>query len=623
VLKPTLLVRALVSIALVALNASSPTVAQTVPDPKPAFNVALPRVNALAQLGETYAIGDMRVDGNWAIAIADPVPGSAFNSIPVHNAVPMIGVYEAATSSWQIIIPTPANAAEFNALLANLPTTLMDDATRAFFERPLPRGHVGGTRAANFSGHRLPYKKGLIGYAFSKDASGHVNQVDFDIQGLASQGDVLASKAGTVVFVKESSNSGACGNFSTIWRQANMVVIEHAPGELSWYVHLAWNSVPVNVGDVVAAGTKIGIEGDTGYACGIHVHYMVSSGHTAWTNPSDPNAAPWASTNSLAPTDFDEVSWAAIQNGKTYVSQNDGQSSCPAPGLQSPADGAVVTTSIATLAWAGVSNCTFDGYRVRVKTVSDPETGGVTLYDLSEQTLSRTVTISPTWHYQDVYWSVRANGAGAPWATRKLRVEPTITGTYSLFTQTNFAGDVLTGSTTISDLASMSFDNKARSLTLDAGLSVVLCSDVTFLGDCARATGPTQIANLDVLGTGLSGTISSIRVCANACPPAPITPTITSPISPTVVLSGTPITLKWQGTGDVYQVDLNGGALTTTRTLIWTSGAQRDLGDLPASMQPYRVRVRAANAFGSSAWGEATFMVTPAQRLFVPNVLRP
>ncbi len=304
-LKPTTLIRAFISIALIALTASSPTAAQTIADPQSAFQAALPRANAQAVLGERYRFQDIQVAGNWAVAVAEPVPGSAFNNIQLHSAMPMIGLYDPNAYGWQVVIPTPANAAEFNALLTNLPTSLMDEATKAYFEQPLAQNRIGGLRAINYTGHKLPWKKNLIGYAFSKDASGHVNQVDFDIQGLASTADVLASKPGTVVFVKESSNAGQCGNFSNVWKQANMVVLQHAPAEFSWYVHLAFNSVPVAVGDVVTAGTKVGIEGETGYACGVHVHYMVSGGHTASTTPATPmprrGPAPTASRQQTSP----------------------------------------------------------------------------------------------------------------------------------------------------------------------------------------------------------------------------------------------------------------------------------------------------------------------------------
>ena len=505
-----------------------------------------------------------------------------------------------------------------------MPSTLMDQATKAYLSQPLKTratGPLGGTAPANFKGYKLPWAKGLIGYAFNKDGPGHISQIDFDIGGLALTGDVLANKPGTVVFAKQSSNSGACSY--SAWKQANIVVVQTAPSEYAWYVHLAYYSVPVHVGDTVTLGTKLGVEGTTGFACGTHVHFMVSSDHTPWTNPVNPNDAPWSADNSLAPTDFDEVSWAAIVNGNTYVSQNaPGATVCMAPALQTPADGALISASTTTLAWSAPNNCTFDTFGVRVKTVSDPDSGGAVLFDGQTQTPSQTLTINPSWNYQDVFWSVRASSVGAAWATRRIHIETAITGTYTLFDQPNFAGAVLTGSATITNLTTVNFANRAQSLKLDPNVGIVLCTEVNLRGDCARALGPTDIMSLTTLSPSLLGNVNSLRVCAGACLPAPLTPTLQSPVGGAVVLSGTPVVLKWQGGGDAFDVEVSGGALSATRTLTWANATQRSPGALAASDKPYHWRVRAANAFGTSPWAEGAFLVVPGRAVYVPVISR-
>ena len=142
---------------------------------------------------------------------------------------------------WIVMMGTPANANVFNALLMTLPATLIDASTKDFISQSAQSSQSNPLSANNMSGHRLPWRKGLQAYIAQRDGSGHVNQVDFDIQGLAASGDVAASKAGTVVFVKESSNSGSCdgANFSNVWKQTNVVVVRHSASEYSWYVHLA------------------------------------------------------------------------------------------------------------------------------------------------------------------------------------------------------------------------------------------------------------------------------------------------------------------------------------------------------------------------------------------------
>jgi len=628
--RPTLLVSLIMAAALLATSASPPTLAQERDALRRAFEAMLPRLNARAAWGESYTLGEVASDGRWAFAIAEPIPASGFAGFTPHIAVPLIGIRE--EHGWLVIAPSPANATEFNVLLNNLPVQLADEATKAYFEQPLPHTGQGAARIQNFTGHKLPWKKGLQAWAFSKDAAGHVNQVDFDIQGLAATGDVLASKPGVVVFVKESSNAGACGNFSSVWKQANMVVVQHGPNEYSWYVHLAYDSVPVNVGDAVSAGAKLGVEGDTGFACGKHVHFMVSSEPATWTNPADPNAAPWPKTSTLAPVDFVEVPWSAIQNGQTYISQNDGAPPsppppppCPAPGLQSPEDGAIANAQSVVFAWASVNGCAHDGrYMLRVRTAPDMNTGGTLIAEVITGALSSTLTISSAWNYRDLYWSVRANGDGAAWAdARRLRIEPTITGVYTLYNGLNFTGAIFTGSQTITDLQTVGLDDWTRSLVLDPGVGVILCSDAGLHGECGRAVGPAQFGNLDDLAQGLSGSVSSIRVCGGVCPPGPLVPTLTTPISGQLMLSGPPIALHWRGAeGEMYRGELWGGALTTTFAFGWITGTQWLAGPLAASETPYTWRVRASNGFGDSAWAQASFVVTPSQPVYLPTVQR-
>lgn len=183
-----------------------------------------------------------------------------------------------------------------------------------------------GSEAApvgSFTGYVLPWPVGQVGAVVRRDGVDHQYQVDFDIPG-----PVVAVKPGTVVFVKQSSNSG-CGSLSC-WQQANMVVVQHDSGEYSWYVHLAYGSVPVVVGTYVSAGTRLGMEGATGYATGPHLHFMVSSGHTAWTNPGDPNAAPWAT--GIYPVNFLEAAWGNLSGWPTSANGADVSVACQAAG---------------------------------------------------------------------------------------------------------------------------------------------------------------------------------------------------------------------------------------------------------------------------------------------------
>jgi hypothetical protein len=184
-----------------------------------------------------------------------------------------------------------------------------DEAESDFMDEPIASS---AEAVSSYRGHYFPWPAGQTASVLQRDGTSHENQVDFNIPGT-----VCASKSGTVVFVKQSSTHTGCGDLSC-WQKANLVVIQHDSGEYSWYYHLAPWSVPVQVGSYVSAGTKIGIEGTTGFSTTPHLHFMVSTGHNPWTNPSDPNVAPWATD--IVSIDFGETPWTSVSGNQ--VSQN-------------------------------------------------------------------------------------------------------------------------------------------------------------------------------------------------------------------------------------------------------------------------------------------------------------
>jgi murein DD-endopeptidase MepM/ murein hydrolase activator NlpD len=256
-----------------------------------------------------YTLGEVYTEKDHAYAIARSKSAEAADALIEY----VVLLASHTTDGWRALAPQVHDPKEYNALLHSFPLSLIDEGSQALFA--LPEAPAGEAITVNFSGHVLPFPAGVGGYVPKKGGSGHENQVDFNI----SPGDtVYVTKPGKVVFVKESSNSG-CNDISC-WQQANLVVVEHSSAEYSWYVHLAWNSVPVNLNSYVGLGTKIGVEGNTGYSSGVHLHYMVSTGHTAWTDPTNPNAAPWGT--GITPVDFDETTWANLTVGSTYTSRN-------------------------------------------------------------------------------------------------------------------------------------------------------------------------------------------------------------------------------------------------------------------------------------------------------------
>ena len=231
--------------------------------------------------------------------------------------------------TWIAFSPQVNTAETYNAVLMEMPASILNIFEKYYFFQYTPIGNSSFEPRAG-SGHYFPWPIRQTARLTQKDSSNHVNQLDFVLR---DSNDVYASKPGTVVFVKEISATGGCD--ISFWPYANMVVVQHGVGEYSWYVHLAQNSVPVKVGDSIGYGTKIGEQGNTGFACGttgIHLHYMASTAvPSSWPDPTVPNYAPWPPGGSIVAVDFHEASWSALTVGQIYQSQN-----APPPGICSP-----------------------------------------------------------------------------------------------------------------------------------------------------------------------------------------------------------------------------------------------------------------------------------------------
>ena len=81
-----------------------------------------------------------------------------------------------------------------------------------------------------------------------------------------SNAKIKAAAAGTVVYVGWNWADGP----DPAW----IVVIAHSGNLRTWYAHMQ-PTRPVTVGEVVAKGEVIGIQGSTGHATGAHLHWMV------------------------------------------------------------------------------------------------------------------------------------------------------------------------------------------------------------------------------------------------------------------------------------------------------------------------------------------------------------
>ena len=98
-------------------------------------------------------------------------------------------------------------------------------------------------------------------------------------RGYSALSAIGAAWDGTVTDVRDGVEG-----FDTVRSAGNRVTIDHGDGVVTKYYHLANGSIPVQVGDSVAAGQVIGQMGSTGYSTGAHLHFQLE----IYGEPVDP-----------------------------------------------------------------------------------------------------------------------------------------------------------------------------------------------------------------------------------------------------------------------------------------------------------------------------------------------
>lgn len=282
---------------------------------------------ALDGQASVWHLGEVEQTSGYALSIA------LANRLDSSNFVLLLARQE-SDGTWYGFSPEVSPLQLYNAVLMEMPASLLNIYEKSYFYQ-YESDNNPSFSPRNGNPHYFPWPIRETARLTQKDSSSHVNQLDFVLR---DSNDVYSSKPGTVVFVKEVSGTGGC-NIS-LWTYANMVVVRHGVGEYSWYVHLAQNSVTVEVGDQIGYGTKIGDQGNTGFACGttgVHLHYMASTAvPSSWPDPTVPNNAPWPPSGSIVAVDFAESTWSALTVGQIYESQN-----APPPGICAPVSQAI------------------------------------------------------------------------------------------------------------------------------------------------------------------------------------------------------------------------------------------------------------------------------------------
>ena len=257
------------------------------------------------------SIQSITIDGEWAHAYLQPSENPSQPHVNLATVALLRRVGQ--DTSWQVALP-PTDI--WQSWMKEIPASLMDESTKNYLLGTL----VPSAPLAHYSGYKLPWSGGfeanigcVLNNCIFNGAPYHgYAAADFFITG---DSYVRAAKGGTVVFRKDTSpDTNRCGNASC-WRWSNVVVIRHSSTEYSWYMHLAYGSIPGHVQENtwVEQGSVLGRQGCTGFCTAAHIHFMVAT----VMNPILDNADPvlrmpnWP-RGSYATFDFDEMDWQRL-----------------------------------------------------------------------------------------------------------------------------------------------------------------------------------------------------------------------------------------------------------------------------------------------------------------------
>jgi len=145
--------------------------------------------------------------------------------------------------------------------------------------------------------------------------------------GLVVGTDVLASRGGTAYVKRAASDGGGCNqnltpaeNIALYEPYNNYVRITHSDGTYAYYLHLKFGGIVVNSNNQIARGQKLGLSGNTGYSCGPHLHFNVT---TTSDNSTGGGSLPyWVAVSFIE---------GAIPTGGNYTPYSQNSTSTPEP----------------------------------------------------------------------------------------------------------------------------------------------------------------------------------------------------------------------------------------------------------------------------------------------------
>ncbi|MGE5252038.1 MAG: hypothetical protein ACM3QS_17675 [Bacteroidota bacterium] len=270
-------------IILAILFSAAPAQAQGLGDSglQAAVDAAIQQHRANAKAGFYYHVLTLAEHGRWGVAQAEMVRKDTGEVLPADFSI--ILAHQDAQSNWRVVLPDQAGA--YLRQLDLIPESLLENESRAHIKDAYRQ-----SATTLYSNHYLPWTRDSAAVVNQNYTAHGEGQLDFGFSG-----DIRTSKAGTLVFAYDAHTWSKCTgksftycntNYPNAWYYNNTVVIKHADGEYSAYLHLQTGSIPAAVinncgggaGGACTAvnipvGTAIGTVGSIGYSTGPHLHF--------------------------------------------------------------------------------------------------------------------------------------------------------------------------------------------------------------------------------------------------------------------------------------------------------------------------------------------------------------
>jgi hypothetical protein len=219
--------------------------------------------------------------GEWGLGKAERIQKDSLEVIPADFS--MILCQKEANGHWRVVLPNEVDS--YLHLLNIFPESLLKNTTKEYIKEA-----YNASTQTIFSDHYLPWPKASAAFVYQNYSTHGEGQLDFGFSG-----NIRTTKAGTLFFAYDShtwnkctgqTNSWCNSNYPNAWYYNNAVVLKHAEGEYSSYLHLQTDSIPLEIinncnngngGTCTAVnipvGTVIGSVGNTGLSTVAHLHY--------------------------------------------------------------------------------------------------------------------------------------------------------------------------------------------------------------------------------------------------------------------------------------------------------------------------------------------------------------